>query len=437
MKKLLVAIYTILLTLPLAANNIDTAAIDSFISHIEHHNQGIGAIAIADKGKIVYHRNFGQQAVTTHNNLYRIGSITKLFTATIIHRLCANGKLSLDTTLDTFFPHFSTADSITIRHMLSHTSGLGDYTSQSGNPTWLMQPVSDKEILSEIIHQGISDAPGKKQRYSNTAYYLLHRIIERIYNTSYNNVVEQEIIKPLALLNTFANQPESITPAPPYRLNTSNQWQEVNDFYFPNVEGVGNMISNPQDLCYFINALYNKQLIDSTTLTLMQPTAGTAFGSGLMYFPFYQHAFYGHAGDTYGSHTVIMHNPTDSISIALCLNGCATPRNDILIGICSSIYNTEFTYPQYDDLQQYQAPVNELQNYVGVYNSAIINLPIHIELQDNNLIFYIEGQPHSFLESKSPGIFINSPTGVGIAFRDKDRFVFKQNNQLIIFNRIK
>ena len=103
MNKLLALLACMLLSsTTLLARNINTAAIDSFISHIEQHNQGIGSVSVAHNGKVLYTRHYGQQAVPQAPLSYQIGSITKSYTATLIHRLCNKGLLSLDTTLDTF-----------------------------------------------------------------------------------------------------------------------------------------------------------------------------------------------------------------------------------------------------------------------------------------------------------------------------------------------
>ncbi|MBO7317906.1 MAG: serine hydrolase, partial [Bacteroidales bacterium] len=125
MNKLLTLLACMLLSsTTLMARDINIAAIDSFINHIELHNQGIGSVSVAHNGKVLYTRHYGQKAVPTAPLCYQIGSITKTFTATLIHRLCNKGLLSLDTTLDTFFPEVPSADSITRAHLLNHTSGL-------------------------------------------------------------------------------------------------------------------------------------------------------------------------------------------------------------------------------------------------------------------------------------------------------------------------
>jgi D-alanyl-D-alanine carboxypeptidase len=197
------------------------------------------------------------------------------------------------------------------------------------------------------------------------------------------------------------------------------------------------MVSTTTDLITFINALFNGTLVDSTCLTQMIPAEGSVFGAGLMLMPFYEHIFYGHAGDTYGTHTAVMHNPSDSISIAIAINGCAIPRNDMLIGIASAIYDIDYEYPDFSQHQQYTATDQELAQYAGLFNSSLIDLPMDITYNptDGNLSLQLRGQPAIWLEAKSPGVFINSPTGVAIKFKDKDRFTFKQFGRILIYTR--
>lgn len=420
-----------------SAQEIDVAAVDSFISYIEQHNQGIGEVAISQNGRMIYDRAFGKDAVPPDNGKYRVGSVSKLFTAILVHRLYEEKRLAPESALENDFPLFVTADSITMAHMLSHRSGLADYALKEDTlPLWLTQPVDEAEILAEIVRQGVLFAPGENIRYSNTAYYLLRRIVERRYGLPYRDIVERYITAPLHLYDTEAAVADSEAATPPYQLNTANCWQEVDDFYFPNVIGVGDIISTPRDLLRLIEALFSKSILGDTLSSAMLPQGSDTFGYGMMRMPFYERTFYGHAGDTFGSHSVVMYNPADGIAIALCLNGCSTPRNTLLIGIASAIYGREYEYPDFSQLQQYRAPSDSLPMYAGRFRSESFPLPFTITCDGQNLSLHVAGQPPVWLESKSPGIFVNTPTGVGIAFRDKDRFAFRQSGSLLIFTRV-
>lgn len=141
--------------------------------------------------------------------------------------------------------------------MLSHRSGLADYVLKEDTlPLWLIHPVDEADILNEIVRQGVLFAPGKDFRYSNTAYYLLRRIVERRYGLPYRDAVARYITTPLGMYDTEAAVADKRAAAPSYQINTANCWQEVSDFYFPNVIGVGDIISTPQDLIKLIEALF-------------------------------------------------------------------------------------------------------------------------------------------------------------------------------------
>jgi CubicO group peptidase (beta-lactamase class C family) len=137
---------------------INTQKIDDFLNYMVQNNQVIGSISIFKNGSEVYHKDFGQQLLSNvsydKNTGYQIGSISKLITAVMLLQLVEQGKLSLTDPLSKFYPDIPNAKKITIRHMLNHTSGLGDYVGKTGG-NWLFdQPVGDQAIIAAIKKQG-------------------------------------------------------------------------------------------------------------------------------------------------------------------------------------------------------------------------------------------------------------------------------------------
>lgn len=130
-KPIISCILFCLILLPIQGQEINTAKIDAFLNHIEKYNQGIGSVAISKGGKTVYTRRFGQNNLNKKQNgeafKYRIGSITKLMTATLVEQLVEQGRLSLTETLDTYFPNIPNAPKISLTQLLNHSSGLGIY----------------------------------------------------------------------------------------------------------------------------------------------------------------------------------------------------------------------------------------------------------------------------------------------------------------------
>ena len=195
--------FLMLFTSIIYSQNIDINKIDDYINYIEKNNQDIGSLSIFKDGKEVYNRSFGQKNVTdlvfNKDTKYQIGSISKLFTATLIFQLIEKGKLNLNDKLSGFYPQIPNAEKITIKNLLEHSSGLGDYAIVENNPTWLTKKVDEKTIIDEIIKQGVSFEPNEKTQYSNSGYYLLSRILEKKYNSNYYSILENNIIKPLKL----------------------------------------------------------------------------------------------------------------------------------------------------------------------------------------------------------------------------------------------
>lgn len=123
-----------------------------------------------------------------------------MVTAILILKLIENGKLKLDTKLSDFYPEITNSQKITIKNMLEHTSGLGNFAIRDGT-MWVIDKVSEQEILDEIKKQGVSFEPNEKVVYSNSAYILLRKIIEKKYRKDYHEIVQKEIVQPIGLKN--------------------------------------------------------------------------------------------------------------------------------------------------------------------------------------------------------------------------------------------
>ena len=158
------------------SQTIDKAKIDNFITHIEDNNQGIGSLSIFKNGSEVYNRSFGQKQIPNltfdSHTEYQIGSVTKLFTATLLFQRIERGKLSLDDKLSQFYPEIPNAENISIKHLLEHSSGLGDFVKGETDPEWLTDKINGDQIFGYIIAQGTTFEPGQKTQYSNSLDFV-------------------------------------------------------------------------------------------------------------------------------------------------------------------------------------------------------------------------------------------------------------------------
>lgn len=432
--KLKITILTgILLTVSgVYAQNLHLDKIDDYVTLIEKNNRGIGNLTIYQHGKELYNRNFGQAALPGptdgSDTKYHIGSITKTYTAVLIFQLIEQNRLSIEDRLERFFPDMPGAKEITIRQMLEHTSGLGDYVIRDGDPDWLLEKVTEQDILTEIKRQGLVNPPGTKEEYSNSAYYLLGMIAEKIHKKDFGSLVQEYISKPYHLKNTvslaaLAAKPGKVSKSYEYE---NNGWQKKKDFYFPNTKGAGDIVATTEDMLLFINALFEYRILSKESITVMKPVIEKKeyFGRGLMQIPLNKHRFYGHGGDTRGTHSVLGYNEEDGVSLALVINGERYTRNQFILGVLSLMYETPFELPHF---MEYQVSSEQLSQYDGIYSSAGFPLKVTISHAEGTLFAQGTGQPSFPLEATDLHKFSMEEAGLQLEFKpEKHLMILKQ-----------
>lgn len=347
MKKLNFILF-LLLSFNLFSQEINQEKLNNYINYIENNNGGLGSLSIFKNGKEVYNRSFGQKKIinVTYNKdtKYQIASVTKMVTAILTLKLIEDGKLKFETKLSDFFPEITNSNKITIKNLLEHTSGLGNFAVRDG-AIWVIDKVEEKEILEEIKKQGVSFEPNEKVVYSNSAYILLRKIVEQKYGKPYNEIVEKEIVKPLRLKNfaSVKSNPTNVFKSYQFKDN----WNEIKDIEYSNVIGVGDIASTNEDMNILINSLFQNKILKKETVELMKPAVGKEdWGRGLALFPFDDNIFFGHNGDVLGCHSRLIYNPKDKISIAYSTNGERIPANLFVENIVNIIYNKAFELPE-------------------------------------------------------------------------------------------
>lgn len=428
----------------LQAQEINTAKLDSFFNAIGANNKGMGSFAISKNGKVVYQRSLGyrliegdQKTTATTNTQYRIGSVTKTFTATLIFQLIEQGKLSLDTKLSKFFPEMPNAAIITIGNLLNHSSGLTDYVNDAKDLAWITKPHTKAELLDTIAKGKIHFMPGVEQRYCNSGFLLLGYILEKVTAKPYPQLINERIFKKLNMRHSASGLPNNTGPleARAY-VPLANGYTAVNDIYFPNVIAVGDVLSTPTDLLIFIEALMKGKLVNAKSLDQMKTFKDkTAFGMGLVRVPFYNMTGFGHTGGTYGSHSVLFRFDQESVSIASCVNGLNYPINDISIAVLSIVYGKPFEIPSFKTLA---LDSQELDKYAGVYSSKALPIKITVSKKGAVLFAQATGQSEFPLEASQKDVFKFDAANIVIEFNPKqEEMTMKQKGMVILFKKDK
>lgn len=245
-----------------------------------------------------------------------IASVTKTFTAVVVMQLVEEGKLSLDDTVDTWFPEQPNGDKITARMLLSHTSGLADYQKLFElDPEKFTMEWTPEELIAVANQAGPVGEPGSSRaHYSSTNSIMLGRIIEKVTGNSWEHEIESRIIQPLDLKDTRCSTDVNMKEVTvPVYLKTSDGYLSLLDHpWYSQVSAsvawaAGGIGSSASDLMTFASALFDGRLVSKGTLDIMAQPVGTggdgrtwALGGGVMEVE--GHKAFAMGGDSIGFH---------------------------------------------------------------------------------------------------------------------------------------
>ncbi len=235
-----------------------------------------GAVLVSQRGSILYSEAWGQANMelavdNTTKTKFRIGSITKTFTGVSILQLVEKGMLRLEDPVSRFFPQQTGSNSITIQHLLTHTSGIPNYTDDPSMFDWAANPSTPEILIGRFAHKEPEAAPGEQYKYSNSGYVLLGAILEQITGQSYADYLQEHIFLPLGMNQTQIDQPSQIllNRAAGYHSDEEGQLTNAPTFDPSNAYAAGAISSTIRDLHLWDQALYTEQLLTKPSLDLM------------------------------------------------------------------------------------------------------------------------------------------------------------------------
>lgn len=427
MKKLIFHLL-LLLSLTLNAQKFNSSKLDSLLKYVERSQKGMGSLSIFRNGNEVYRYTIGfadldRNIITTSNTRYRIASITKTYTATLIMQLIEEGKLRLDTKLASFFSGFENGDLITIKQMLQHRSGLINFTNTSGYRRYMESPISKKKLLHEIKDLGCDFEPNEKSVYSNSNYVLLGFIIEHIEGKSFNQVLQERIIKKLQLKDTYIGTQIGERKNEAFSYTILKHWKPATETNMSFPLAAGAIVATPSDINRFYSALFNGELISVETLKIMETSNG-AYGIGLWEMPFFQKSGFGHTGCIDGFQSYAIYLPNDKLSIAYTSNGVGMPVEDLMRGVLSVFFSKEYEFPDFKEAINVTS--ESLDQYLGVYSSPSFLLNITISAKGNHLIGQATGKSSFSLEHINSHNFKSDEAGFIMEFiPDEKKMIFK------------
>jgi CubicO group peptidase (beta-lactamase class C family) len=342
------------------SGQVSSSQIDAIFASLKSATAPGAAALVVHNGRVVFRRGYGVTDLRTLQKIdertnFRLASFTKQFTAACIMLLARDGKLSYDDRLTHFFSEFPAyGNSITVRNLLNHTSGLVDYEDLLSQQYPDMPPEKTPQILDagvlKLLEQqtSVKFPAGTKWEYSNSGYAVLAMIVEKVSGKPFGEFLQERIFAPLKMTNTLAyERGENEVPHRAYgHTKEQDGWHQTDQSPTSAVLGDGGIYSSLDDLAKWDRALRHHTLLTEAemqpALTPVQPTDGPAkstdgvtvsYGFGWFLDPYQGHRRMSHNGETVGFLTTIQRFPDDQLTIIVLANRTDTSPEELALKV--------------------------------------------------------------------------------------------------------
>jgi CubicO group peptidase (beta-lactamase class C family) len=414
----------------LTAQNNYPDLLRQFMTGQHNYYRFNGNILVAKNGSIIYQQSLGYadfnaKTPLNENSVFELASLSKQFTAMGIMILKERKQLSYDDNVKKFFPNFP-YENITIRNLLTHTSGLPEYEDQFEKNWDRKKIATNKDVLDMLEQQkdSLLFKPGTKWKYSNTGFALLASIIKKLSGMSYNNFLARNIFQPLGMTHSFVYNTRRATGKipPDYALgfvysdslkrfilpDSLKKFDFV--YYLDGIVGDGCVNSTIGDLLIWDRALFNRKLVSKSSvdemlspLVQMSPRDTTGFyGFGVMIQKNPAGNIISHTGGWPGYSTLLMRK-TDKDETIIVLSNNETMNGFLKAGI-ESILNDETLVMPYEH-KEIKLDTAIVNRYPGKYSAFLTMVFI---AKDGRLYRHRDGTPDIELKPESETKFFYS-----------------------------
>lgn len=413
------------------------AQLSQFLDSLEAKDKFMGTVMISENGVPVFQKAVGYADLSTSkplelNSKQRIGSVTKMFTAVLVFQASEEGKLSLDQKLSDFYPQIQNSEKISISQLLQHRSGIFNITNRFDYNIYRTKPHTEEQLLAMMMEGGSVFEPDSKAEYSNSNFILLTFILEKLYGKSYENLLQERILSPLEMRETYLFGPISVENGEAKSYLYNGKWQEDLEAHSSIPLGAGALTSTVNDLNTFALGLFGGKLIGQESLGKMIELKD-GFGSGAFMIPFYEKKSYGHTGGIDGFRAFLCFFPQEKISFAILSNGMNYNNNDIVIAAMSAQFGKEWELPEFTEI----VISDELMaKYTGTYSSTQIPLQLTVENKGGKVAIQLTGQPQAVLETVAENKFeLKAVKAVFTFDPDQDQVTLSQGPANIVFKK--
>lgn len=336
-----------------------------------------GAVLVAKGDQILYHKAFGLDDVGQKTPLqtgmqFRIGSVTKQFTAVAILQLVEAGRLSIQDEITRFIPDYPThGKKITVGHLLNHTSGIKSYTDmEEWTPEVMKQDFTPAGLIDFFKDQPMDFDPGTAYRYNNSGYVLLGYIIEKVSGMSYADYLDKQVFEKAGLKNTLYEKQKR--PVENWAIGYQREdsgYTEAPPLSMTQPYAAGSLLSTVEDLYRWTKAVNAGKVVSPALLkkaytpTILPDGTNTRYGYGWMTGNVLGHRTIEHGGGINGFLSMLIYLPDDDICVAILTNCDCNPPGETAAELAALAAGETLA------LEEIDIDVRKLEEYTGVFEN--------------------------------------------------------------------
>lgn len=395
----------------LSWGQISEARIEQIVQSYVTAHEFMGTVLIAKGDRVLFDKAYGYanlewQIPNTPDTKFRLGSVTKQFTAASILLLEERGKLKTDDLVKKYMPDAPAAwDKITIFHLLTHTSGIPSFTGFKEYPDFEKQPATPEEIVKRFKDKPLEFEPGSKFNYSNSGYFLLGYLIDKISGEKYPQFLKENIFTPLDMQDSgydlnatvIAHRAAGYSPTPPNREIQNTGYIDMTIPY-----SAGALYSTTHDLLKWERALYGGKVLHAESLKKMTTPFKDNYGFGLFISSAEGHKKIDHGGGIEGFNTEVAYYPDDQLAIIVLANLNGGAPGDIANKAAVIEFGGQVKLTS--ERKEITLKREDLSALVGTYSLGP-GVDFAVTLEGDQLWTQLTGQPKIQIYPESPLFF--------------------------------
>jgi CubicO group peptidase (beta-lactamase class C family) len=397
-----------------------TRKVDEYMSAAVRVNRFSGAVLLARDGQPMVSRGYGMANIelgvpNTSQTVFRLGSVTKQFTSMAILLLQERGKLSVSDPICKYLSDCPPAwQPITIKHLLTHTAGVPNYTEFPDFMKTAAVDTTAAELTNRFRDKPLQFALGEKYAYSNSGYYLLGTIIERASGKSYPDFLQENIFTPLGMKQSGYDNPVRIIKnrAAGY-ARTTDGFINAAPISMSTAYAAGALYSTVEDLLLWDQALYTVKLVSRKSLDEAFTPFKSNYGYGWTIGKRYDHQVIAHGGGIFGFSSYIARYPADRVTVVVLSNVEGAPSGEIANSLAAIIFGATYEVPA--ERKEIQVAAKTLEKYVGKYQLTP-QLVLTVTLEEGKLLAQVATQPKLELFAESETKFFFKTVNAQVTF---------------------